>query len=74
MLCRNFDGVPAVENLSFEIPQGRLFALLGPNGAGKTTTIRLLLGLIAPDSGSARIAGHKLDTTLTTLFAAFADS
>ena len=60
MLCRSFDGVPAVENLSFEIPQGRLFALLGPNGAGKTTTVRLLLGLIAPDSGSARIAGHEL--------------
>jgi len=60
MLCRSFAGVPAVENLSFEIPQGRLFALLGPNGAGKTTTVRLLLGLIAPDSGSARIAGHEL--------------
>ena len=60
MLCRSFDGVPAVENLSFEIPQGSLFALLGPNGAGKTTTVRLLLGLIAPDSGSATIAGHEL--------------
>ena len=60
MLCRSFDGVPAVENLSLEIPQGRLFALLGPNGAGKTTTVRLLLGLIAPDSGSATIAGHEL--------------
>ena len=60
MLCRSFDGVPAVENLSFEIPEGSLFALLGPNGAGKTTTVRLLLGLIAPDSGTARIAGHEL--------------
>jgi len=60
VLCRSFAGVPAVENLSFEIPQGRLFALLGPNGAGKTTTVRLLLGLIAPDSGSARIAGYEL--------------
>lgn len=60
MLCRSFAGVPAVENLSFEIPQGCLFALLGPNGAGKTTTVRLLLGLIAPDSGRATIAGHEL--------------
>jgi ABC-2 type transport system ATP-binding protein len=60
MLCRSFDGVPAVENLSFEIPEGSLFALLGPNGAGKTTTVRLLLGLIAPDSGTAKIAGHEL--------------
>lgn len=60
MLCRSFAGVPAVENLSFEIPQGSLFALLGPNGAGKTTTVRLLLGLIGPDSGSARIGGYEL--------------
>ena len=51
MLCRSFDGVPAVEDLSFEIPEGNLFTLLGPNGAGKTTTVRLLLGLIAPDAG-----------------------
>src|SRR5918993_782410 len=60
MLCRSFDGVPAVENLSFEIPQGSLFTLLGPNGAGKTTTVRLLLGLIAPDSGTAKVAGYQL--------------
>jgi len=52
--------VPAVENVSFEIPEGSLFTLLGPNGAGKTTTVRLLLGLIAPDSGTARVAGYQL--------------
>jgi ABC-2 type transport system ATP-binding protein len=44
MLSRSFDGVPAVEDLSFEIPECKLFTLLGPNGAGKTTTVRLLLG------------------------------
>jgi ABC-type multidrug transport system ATPase subunit len=55
MLCRSFDGVPAVENLSFQIPEGSLFALLGPNGAGKTTTVRLLLGLITPDSGTVHL-------------------
>ena len=60
MLSRSFDGVPAVEDLSFEIPAGNLFTLLGPNGAGKTTTVRLLLGLIAPDAGTATVAGHKL--------------
>jgi ABC-2 type transport system ATP-binding protein len=60
MLSRSFDGVPAVEAISFEIPEGSLFTLLGPNGAGKTTTVRLLLGLIAPDSGTARIAGYQL--------------
>ena len=60
LLSRSFDGVPAVENVSFEIPEGSLFTLLGPNGAGKTTTVRLLLGLIAPDSGTARVAGYQL--------------
>jgi ABC-2 type transport system ATP-binding protein len=60
MLSRSFDGVPAVEVLSFEIPEGSLFTLLGPNGAGKTTTVRLLLGLIAPDSGMAKVAGYQL--------------
>ena len=59
LLSRSFDGVPAVEALSFEIPEGKLFTLLGPNGAGKTTTVRLLLGLIAPDSGTARVAGYQ---------------
>jgi ABC-2 type transport system ATP-binding protein len=60
MLSRSFDGVPAVETVSFEIPEGSLFTLLGPNGAGKTTTVRLLLGLIAPDSGTATVAGYEL--------------
>ena len=60
MLSRSFDGVPAVEDLSFEIPAGNLFTLLGPNGAGKTTTVRLLLGLIGPDAGTATVAGYKL--------------
>ena len=60
MLSRSFDGVPAVDSLSFEIPEGSLFTLLGPNGAGKTTTVRLLLGLIAPTSGTAKVAGYQL--------------
>lgn len=67
MLSRSFDGVPAVEDLSFEIPEGNLFTLLGPNGAGKTTTVRLLLGLIAPDAGTARIAGYELGQTNNAL-------
>ena len=49
-----------MEAVSFEIPEGSLFTLLGPNGAGKTTTVRLLLGLIAPDSGTAKVAGYQL--------------
>ena len=59
-LSRSFDGRPAVEALSFHVPEGKLFALLGPNGAGKTTTVRMLLGLIGPTSGSATVAGHAI--------------
>lgn len=47
----------ALSNLSLEIKQGEIFGYLGPNGAGKTTTIRLLLDLIRPTSGSARVLG-----------------
>jgi ABC-2 type transport system ATP-binding protein len=59
-LSRTFDERVAVQDVTFEVPEGRLFALLGPNGAGKTTTVRMLLGLIAPTAGTARVAGHDL--------------
>jgi ABC-2 type transport system ATP-binding protein len=56
-LSRNFGSTTAVNDLSFEIKKGEVFALLGPNGAGKTTTIRMLAGLIAPTSGTCTIEG-----------------
>jgi ABC-2 type transport system ATP-binding protein len=51
---KRFGALKAVDDLSFEIGRGEVFALLGPNGAGKTTTVRLLLGMIAPDRGVIR--------------------
>jgi len=59
-LSRDFDGRPAVEDLSFELPAGQVCALLGPNGAGKTTTVRMLLGLLRPTRGTAEVAGVPL--------------
>ena len=59
-LTRAFDGVPAVEDVSFDVPAGTLFALLGPNGAGKTTTVRMLMGLIGPTAGGATVAGYRI--------------
>lgn len=59
-LSRSFEGRPAVEDVSFELPSGSLLALLGPNGAGKTTTVRLLLGLIRPTAGTATVGGIAL--------------
>ncbi|OAA21206.1 ABC transporter ATP-binding protein [Kosmotoga sp. DU53] len=50
----------AVDEVSFEIKQGEIFALLGPNGAGKTTTIKSICGLLLPDSGSIEIMGKNL--------------
>lgn len=52
----------AVEGLTLTIPQGEIFAFLGPNGAGKTTTIKVLAGLLRPDSGYAAVNGFDLKT------------
>lgn len=59
-LTRRFGEVCAVDELSLEVPRGSIYAFLGPNGAGKTTTIRLLLGLMYPDSGQVRIFGDLM--------------
>lgn len=50
-------GLTAVDNISFEVPKGSIFAFLGPNGAGKTTTIKMLTTLIHPTSGTIRVNG-----------------
>jgi ABC-2 type transport system ATP-binding protein len=56
-VSRSYGKVMALKGLSFTIPWGGKFALLGPNGAGKSTTLKLLVGLLKPDSGEARIGG-----------------
>ena len=53
-------GVRAVDNLTLSVPAGELFGFLGPNGAGKTTTIKMLVGLLRPTAGQARVAGFDL--------------
>ena len=59
-LTRRFGNRLAVDDVSLDVEQGEIVALLGPNGAGKTTTMRMLAGLIAPDSGSVAIDGVVL--------------
>ncbi len=56
-LTKHYGSKRGVIDLSFEVAEGEVFGFLGPNGAGKTTTIRLLMSLLFPDAGSARIAG-----------------
>jgi len=56
-LSRRYGRTEAVHDLTLTVPTGSVFALLGPNGAGKTTTIKVLMNLLAPSSGEARILG-----------------
>jgi len=56
-LTRRFGRVDAVNGLDLQVPAGSIFALIGPNGAGKTTTIKLLMNLVRPTHGAARVLG-----------------
>lgn len=56
-LTKTFPGVRAVDSLSFDVRAGEIFGLVGPDGAGKTTTLRMLAGIMPPDSGRATVAG-----------------
>jgi ABC-2 type transport system ATP-binding protein len=56
-LTKRFGKLTALDGLTLEVPRGQVFGFLGPNGAGKSTTLRLLLGLIRPTAGSARVLG-----------------
>jgi len=58
-LTKRFGPVTAVDDLTFDVPAGRITGFLGPNGAGKTTTLRMALGLITPTAGEALIGGRR---------------
>lgn len=61
-LRKSFNGVLAIDDISFEVPAGSTCALLGGNGAGKTTTLSILLGLLLPSSGSVTVLGTDMLT------------
>ncbi len=60
-LCRSFGDVKAVQNLSFQVKKGELFAFLGVNGAGKSTTISILCGQLAKDAGTVFVCGEDVE-------------
>ncbi|MBS4538928.1 ABC transporter ATP-binding protein [Clostridium sp. D2Q-11] len=60
-LTKKFDGFAAVNSINLKIPQGGIYGFLGPNGAGKSTTIRMLLGLISPTEGKAKLFDKSID-------------
>jgi ABC-2 type transport system ATP-binding protein len=61
-LNKSFNGKPAVIDLSLQVKRGEIFGFLGPNGSGKTTTIRMICGLMTPDSGSGHCLGYNIIT------------
>lgn len=63
-LSKSFGDVRAVQDLSFHVRQGELFAFLGVNGAGKSTTISILCGQLAKDSGSVRVCGEDVEHSM----------
>ena len=67
-LTKSFGGRRVVDSLSFDVQKGQVFALLGHNGAGKSTTIDLILGLKAPEGGTAKILGMDAATNRKRVF------
>lgn len=63
-LCKSFGDIKAVDNLSFKVKEGELFAFLGINGAGKSTTISIICGQLQRDGGSVFIDGENIDSAL----------
>ncbi len=59
-LTKRFNRHVAVDDLSLRVEAGEIYAFLGPNGAGKTTTIKMMVGLLKPDSGSIRVCGQAM--------------
>lgn len=59
-LTKRYHGNPALDNLTLELPKGRIIGLLGPNGSGKTTFIKLASGLLTPNSGSITVDGRPV--------------
>ena len=59
-LTRDYDGLRAVDGISFSVEKGEIFGFLGPNGAGKTTTLRMLTGQLRPTAGTAKVAGYDV--------------
>jgi branched-chain amino acid transport system ATP-binding protein len=60
-ICKSFSGLRAVQDVSFEVPEGEIVALIGPNGAGKTTCFNIIAGVFRPDAGQVTFAGARID-------------
>jgi len=61
-VSKRFRGLVAVDAVSFDVPEGVIFAVIGPNGAGKTTLFNMIAGAMAPDDGAIAFAGEPEHT------------
>ena len=60
-ISKRFRGLLAVDRLTFDVPQGGIYAVIGPNGAGKTTLFNMIAGVYVPDNGTIDFAGERID-------------
>ncbi|MEM0385416.1 MAG: ATP-binding cassette domain-containing protein, partial [Nitrososphaeria archaeon] len=60
-VSKRYGDLIAVEDLNLEVKRGEIFGLLGPNGSGKSTTIKIILGLVKPDSGYVNVLGINVE-------------
>ena len=59
-VSKSFGSLKALDDISLQVKTGEVYGLLGPNGSGKTTLIRMIVGLILPDSGSVKVLGTRM--------------
>lgn len=59
-VSKSFGNNIVIDNLSFSVPEHSIFGFIGQNGAGKTTTMKMILGLLKPDSGTIQVCGEKV--------------
>jgi len=59
-LCKSFDGLPALNNVSINVPKGSIYGIVGPNGSGKTTLIKHIVGILIPDQGTIKIEDEEV--------------
>ncbi len=60
-ISKSFSGLKAVQNVTFEVPEGKIVGLIGPNGAGKTTCFNMIAGVYKADTGSVKLNGARID-------------
>jgi ABC-2 type transport system ATP-binding protein len=70
-LCRNYRGIPAIQDVTFQVAPGEIVGFLGPNGAGKSTTVKIITGMLRPDDGRVLFEGQDTAKDMVAFRAAF---